>query len=105
MSVELPVTIADVEAEMRRLLTLLKQANDIDRVFEIETQLSTLELLKSAKILDPLTDINAATAVDLRKLGAAIDEAEKANQRIDARNEAIGKAMTIVRIALKAAGI
>ena len=100
-----PIKIDDLHAEMKRLAELLVETNDQARAFELEAQIRTLEIAKEAAILDPLTDINQVTAMDLGQLGAAIDSARQEIANIERRNEAIGRAMQLIRGGLKAAGL
>ena len=99
------MTIDQLHAEMKRLSALLVDSNDQARAFELEAQIRTLEIAKDAAILDPLTDINQVTAMDLGQLGAAIDAGRRDIADIEARNAAIGKAMQLVKGALRAAGL
>ena len=100
-----PITIDELIAEMKRLRSVLEETNDHARKFELETQIQTLEIARKAAILDPLTDINQVTALDLSQLGTAVTEANTEIANIEKRNAAIGKAMLLVKGAIKAAGL
>lgn len=99
------MTIDELYEKMQQLEELLENTNDSARQFDLHLQIQTLKIARAAAILDPLTDINALTAVDLSKLGDAINAANSAINDIEKRNEAVGRAMMIVKTALKAAGL
>jgi hypothetical protein len=99
------VTTDDLQRQMEELLSLLQATNDRVRAFELEEQLHTLRIKRRAGILNPLTDIDSLTALDLSKLGSCVEQARAAINDIERRNEAIGTAIMLVRGAIRAAGL
>lgn len=101
----MPVTIADLIREMESLLDTAVKGSDQAVAYELEQSLATLRIKQRANVLDPLTDLDTLTALDLKKLNASVSAAKTEINDIKARNEAIAVGMMLIRGAIKAAGL
>lgn len=98
------MNIEEFTQEMKRLLALLKKTGDKAKAYKLEGQLANLKFARSVSILDPLTDINSITVLDMSKLKQAIDSAEQAIEDEKARANFVEQAMILVRGAMRASG-
>ena len=91
--------------EINRLLGLLERTGDNAQAYELEGRLANLKIARSVGVLDPLTNINSITVLDMSKLKNAIDGAEKAINDEKERARFVEQALVLVRGAMRASGI
>lgn len=99
------MNIEEFTQEMKRLLALLEKTRDKAKAYKLEGQLANLKFARSVSILDPLTDINSITVLDMSKLKQAIDSAEQAIEDEKARANFVEQAMILVCGAMRASGL
>lgn len=99
------MNIEDLSNETQRLLALLEATDDKAKAYELQGHLANLAIARSVGVLDPMTDINSITALDMSKLKEAIDGAERAIEAERARANFVERAMVLVRGAMRASGV
>jgi len=97
------VSVRDLRKQAEALLRVTEEQGDDEKSRKLEQQIDILKMKEDAAILKPLKGLDAATAVDLAALKKSIADAKGAITKIQDRNRAVDKAMTIIATGIKIA--